>query len=55
MRTTLIRWAFDQSDAMKTEGVEVYPGYVNRLVEEARESRTNVETESDREPAQFAN
>jgi hypothetical protein len=40
---------------MKTEGSETYPGYVNRLVEEARENRTNVETDPTRELAQFAN
>jgi len=31
---------------MEKEGMGTYPGYVNRVVEEAREHETNVETES---------
>lgn len=31
---------------MKTEGMETYPGYVDRAVEEATELRTDVQIET---------
>lgn len=43
MRTILIYNAFNHSNAMKAEGMGTYPGYINRIVEESRESCNEME------------
>lgn len=47
MRKILIYVLFNNPNAMKTEGMGTYPGYIDQIVEEAKENTTNVEVETD--------
>lgn len=46
--------AFVHENAMNKEGMGTYPGYIERMVSEARDGRTNVEFETSPETTEAA-